>query len=49
MAKFMHQEMMRAIRIVVGATWYVDLCYDEMFTIDNQSCDLFIVVGYKIK
>jgi hypothetical protein len=49
MAKFMHQEMMRIIRIVVGAIRYVDLCYDEMFTIDNQSCDLFTIMWYKIK
>jgi hypothetical protein len=35
--------------IIVGATWYVDLCYDEMSIIDNQSCDFFTIMWYKIK
>jgi hypothetical protein len=37
MVKFMHQEMMRATKAIVGAVQYVALNCDEVFTIDNQS------------
>jgi hypothetical protein len=33
----MHQEVMRATKVVVGATRYVVLSCDEVFTVDNQS------------
>jgi hypothetical protein len=41
MAKFMHQEVLKVIRTIVGATHYVVFSYDEVFTVDNQ-CWLFM-------
>jgi hypothetical protein len=37
MAKFMHQEVMKATRARVGVARYVALNCDEMSTVDNQS------------
>jgi hypothetical protein len=37
MAKFMHQEVLRVTRAIVGVARYVALSYDEVFTMDNQS------------
>ncbi len=37
MVEFMHQEVMRAIKAIMGAVRYVALNCDEVFTIDNQS------------
>jgi hypothetical protein len=37
MAKFMHQVMMKAIKVVVEVTHYIVLSCNEVSTIDNQS------------
>jgi hypothetical protein len=36
MAKFIHQTMMKAIRVAVQVAHYVVLNYDEILIIDNQ-------------
>jgi hypothetical protein len=36
MVKFVHQEVMKGTKVIVGVAWYVALSCDEMFTIDNQ-------------
>jgi hypothetical protein len=36
MVKFVHQEVMRGTKAIVGVAWYVALSCDEMFTIENQ-------------
>jgi hypothetical protein len=37
MSEFMHQEVFRVTRAIMGATHYVAFSYDEVFTVDNQS------------
>jgi hypothetical protein len=37
MAKFMHQMLMKVIRVVIQVAHYVALNYDEVSIIDNQS------------
>jgi len=37
MVEFMHQEVMKATKAIVGVVQYVVLNCDEVFTIDNQS------------
>ncbi len=37
MVEFVHQEVMRATKTIVGVVRYVALSCDEMFIIDNQS------------
>jgi hypothetical protein len=37
MAEFMHQVVIRAIRVVVQLAHYIALSYDEVSTMDNQS------------
>ncbi len=37
MAEFMHQEVLRVTRAIVGITHYVVLSSDEVFIVDNQS------------
>ncbi len=36
MEEFMHQEVMRTTKVVVGVVQYVVINCDEVFTIDNQ-------------
>jgi hypothetical protein len=36
MAKFMHQEVMKVTRVIMGGVKYVALSCDDFFTIDNQ-------------
>jgi hypothetical protein len=37
MAKFMHQEVLRATRVEVGVVHYVAISRDEVSIVDNQS------------
>jgi len=37
MAKFMHQKMMKATKVVVGVAQYVVISCDDVSTVDNQS------------
>lgn len=37
MAKFMHQEVMKATKATMGATHYVTFSCDKVSTMDNQS------------
>ncbi len=37
MVEFMHYEVMRATKAIMGVVQYVALNCDEVFTIDNQS------------
>ncbi len=37
MVEFVHQEVMKGTKAIVGVVWYVVLSCDEVFTIDNQS------------
>jgi len=37
MAKFMHQVVLRAIRVAIQVAHYVDLRCDEVSIVDNQS------------
>jgi hypothetical protein len=35
MAEFMHQKVLKVIRVMVGVACYVAFSYDEVFTMDN--------------
>jgi len=37
MVEFMHQMVMKVTRVVIQAAQYINLSYDEVSTIDNQS------------
>jgi len=36
MAKFMHQEVIKATRVAMGAACYATFSFDEISTIDNK-------------